>query len=109
MSDSVSKVAPKSVIHKPIANIQEFKIIRKNSNLFEFNGKFQKWIFSDPLKPEKSMGGPDKDRVIFPFQGTCSEKTFKNTVTMSKNNKISQQFGATNYQDIGKWPFSENA
>ena len=29
VSDSVSKVAPKSVIHKPIAIIQEFKIIRK--------------------------------------------------------------------------------
>ena len=71
VSDSVSKLAPKSVIYKPIANTQEFKIIRKNSNHQKFQqlGSFQ--IYS---KPEKSFGGPDKDRVIFPFQGTCSEK-----------------------------------
>ena len=31
------------------------------------------------------MGGPDKDRVIFPFQGNCSEKTF--TVTTLKTIK----------------------
>ena len=33
VSDSVSKVAPKSVIYKPIAHIQESNIIRKKSNL----------------------------------------------------------------------------
>ena len=45
------------------------------------------------------MGGPDKDRVIFPSRGTCSEKNiYSHNI---KNNKI-YKFGATNYHDIGK-------
>ena len=68
-----------------MARCPEFKIIRKNWIFSEplYSEKFQKTcIFQDSLKANKPIGGPDKDRVFFPFIGeNLSEITSKNTAT----------------------------